>query len=178
MALPKFNRHGHETSIQIKTSYVNREWRFTSTNNWLKRENPILSLLSVIAIHCLYAFSQGCLNGLVILLLFQYMEDRLKKDTKAKLRAFWETIGTHRHMKKETVGKGFERRGNGSQKTWKICCVRSCEFKPLEGKRGEKLFGHLKQLEGMWFGELCDVRIPGAENEQRNLTLTYVVEMV
>lgn len=33
----------------------------------------------------------------------------------------------------------FERRGKWSLNTWKreICCVRSCEFKLLEGKKGE-----------------------------------------
>lgn len=157
--------------------WIENEDLHLQITDWKGKIQFCLFYLSLPYIACM-PFSQGCLNGLVILLLFQYMEDRLKKDTKAKLRAFWETIGTHRHTKKEPVGKGFERRGNGSQKTWKICCVRSCKFKPLEDKRGEKLYGHLKQLEGMWFGELCDIRIPRAENEQRNLTLMYVVEMV
>lgn len=40
------------------------------------------------------------------------------------------------------------------------------------------MYGHLQQLEGMWFGELYDIRSPGAEDEQRNLTLMHVVDRV
>lgn len=49
-------------------------------------------------------------------------------------------------MKKGTAGKVLKEEGMDPRKleTRKICSVRICEFRSLEGKRNEKLYGHLE----------------------------------
>lgn len=49
-------------------------------------------------------------------------------------------------MEKDTAGKVLKEKGMDPRKfeKRKIYGIRICEFRSLEGKRGEKLYGHLE----------------------------------
>lgn len=104
-----FNRHGHETSMHIKTSHGNRDSGFTSTNNWLKRENSnCLSYLLLPYIVDVIILKTAWL-GWLFCYCFNTIGWQTQKRYKSKIKILWNSRDTRKRrqwqkfLKEETM---------------------------------------------------------------------------